>query len=84
MRMVPINTEVAKGLIEINGEPLIERTILQLKSAGIDEIHIIVGYMKEKYEYLKKRYNVHLIENPDYALINNSFIERKIKAIYIH
>ena len=71
MRMVPINTEVAKGLIEINGEPLIERTILQLKSAGIDEIHIIVGYMKEKYEYLKKRYNVHLIENPDYALKNN-------------
>jgi len=27
MRMVPINTEVPKGLLEVNGEPLIERII---------------------------------------------------------
>ena len=27
MRMVPINTEMPKGLLEVNGEPLIERTI---------------------------------------------------------
>ena len=27
MRMVPINTEVPKGLLEIQGEPLIERLI---------------------------------------------------------
>ena len=30
MRMVPINTEMPKGLIEVNGEPLIERIIKQL------------------------------------------------------
>ena len=30
MRMVPINTETTKGLIEVNGEVLIERTIRQL------------------------------------------------------
>ena len=30
MRMVPINMEVPKGLLEVNGEPLIERTIKQL------------------------------------------------------
>ena len=30
MRMVPINTEIPKGLLEINGEPLIERIIKQL------------------------------------------------------
>lgn len=27
MRMVPINTETPKGLLEINGQPLIERII---------------------------------------------------------
>ena len=26
MRMVPINTEIPKGLLEVNGEPLIERS----------------------------------------------------------
>ena len=30
MRMVPINTEVPKGLIEVNGETLIERIIKSL------------------------------------------------------
>lgn len=30
MRIVPINTEVPKGLLEVKGEPLIERIIKQL------------------------------------------------------
>ena len=30
MRMVPINTEIPKGLLEVNREPLIERIIKQL------------------------------------------------------
>ena len=35
MRMVPINTEMPKGLLEVNGEPLIERIIKQLHEVGI-------------------------------------------------
>ena len=35
MRMVPINTETPKGLLEIKGERLIERTIRQLHEVGI-------------------------------------------------
>ena len=35
MRMVPINTETPKGLLEIHGEPLIERLIKQLHEAGV-------------------------------------------------
>lgn len=31
MRMVPINTEAPKGLLEVHGEPLIERQIRQLQ-----------------------------------------------------
>ena len=38
MRMVPINTEVPKGLLEINGEPLIERIIRQLQEVNINDI----------------------------------------------
>ena len=35
MRMVPINTETSKGLIEIKGEKLIERLIKQLHEKNI-------------------------------------------------
>ena len=71
MRMVPINTEVPKGLIEVNGEPLIERLIKQLHDVGIYEIRIVVGFMKEHYEYLIDSYNVELIVNEDYSYKNN-------------
>ena len=54
MRMVPINTEVSKGLLEIHGEPLIERLIRQLHEAEIYDIYIVVGFMKERYEYLNR------------------------------
>ena len=56
MRMIPINTIVPKGLLEINGEPLIERLIKQLHEVGIQEIIIVVGFMKEQYEYLIDKY----------------------------
>lgn len=71
MRMVPINTEIPKGLLEINGEPLIERIIKQLHEVNIREIYVIVGFMKEKYEYLIDEYNVELVVNEEYANKNN-------------
>lgn len=71
MRMVPINREVPKGLLEVNGEPLIERLINQLNEVGIYKIYIIVGFMKEQYEYLIDKYGVELIVNKDYSTKNN-------------
>lgn len=71
MRMVPINTEMPKGLLEINGEPLIERIIKQLHEVGITEIYVVVGFLKERYEYLIDEYNVELIVNKEYATKNN-------------
>lgn len=71
MRMVPINMERPKGLLKIKGEALIERIIRQLHEAGISEIHIVVGFMKEKFEYLMDKYHVDLIVNPEYAKSNN-------------
>lgn len=71
MRMVPINTEVPKGLLEVQGEPLIERLIKQLHEVEIKEIYIVVGYMKERYEYLIDAYQVNLIVNMEYSAKNN-------------
>lgn len=71
MRMIPINLETPKGLLEVKGEPLIERMIDQLHRVGIYEIHVVVGFMKEQYEYLIDKYGVNLIVNPEYAIKNN-------------
>ena len=71
--MVPINTEEPKGLLEVHGEPLIERIIKQLHEVGITNIEIVVGFMKEHYEYLIDEYNVDLIVNPYYATRNNIY-----------
>ena len=71
VRMVPINREIPKGLIEVGGEPLIERLIRQLHEAGIHKIDIVVGFMKEQYEYLIDQYGVNLIVNREYGDKNN-------------
>lgn len=71
MRMVPINLSVPKGLLEVNGEPLIERTIKQLHDVGITDITIVVGFMKERFDYLIDEYGVSLIVNSEYASKNN-------------
>ena len=71
MRMVPINQETPKAFLEVAGEPLIERQIRQLHEAGIYEIYVVVGFMKEKFEYLIDEYGVKLVVNRDYASKNN-------------
>lgn len=73
LRMVPINTEEPKGLLEVHSEPLIERIIKQLHEVGITDIKIVVGFMKEHYEYLIDQYDVDLIVNPYYSTRNNIY-----------
>lgn len=79
MRMVPINTETPKGLLEIKGEVLIERIIRQLHQAGVQKIDIVVGFMKERYEYLIDLYGVNLVVNTEYALKNNLHSMKLVK-----
>lgn len=73
MRMVPINLEMPKALLEVNGEKLIERQIRQLHAVGIKEIYIVVGFMKECFEYLIDEFDVKLIVNHEYSRKNNLY-----------
>ena len=70
-RMVPINLETPKALLEVNGEPLIERQIKQLHAVGIYEIYVVVGYLKEQFDYLIDEYGVKLVVSNSYAMKNN-------------
>lgn len=73
LRMVPINLDGPKALLVVKGEVLVERLIQQLHQVGVKQIAIVVGFMKERFEYLIDRYNVELIINPLYATKNNLY-----------
>lgn len=69
-RFVPLTFETPKGLLEVFGERMIERQIKQLHEAGVRDITIAVGYLKEKFEYLIDKFDVTLLYNPEYSSKN--------------
>ncbi|MBR7063770.1 MAG: NTP transferase domain-containing protein [Treponema sp.] len=86
-RMVPINQNKPKALLTVDGKPLVERQIEQLQEIGITDITIVVGYLKEAFDYLTDKYGVKLIYNKYYAEKNNLFslhcVGEKIADTYI-
>ena len=70
-RFAPLSYETPKSLIRVKGEILLERQIEQLKSSGIVEIILVVGYKKEMFDYLVEKYGVIIIENSEYNIRNN-------------
>jgi len=87
MRMVPINLSTPKALLEVKGERLVERIIRQLHEAGITDITIVVGFMKESFEYLMDEYGVDLVVNEAYSGRNNlhslALVSERIRQTYI-
>ena len=71
-RFVPLSYERPKGLLVVKGERLIERQIRQLKEAGIDDITVVVGYLKEQFFYLEEKFGVKIVVNEDYYRYNNT------------
>lgn len=71
-RFAPLSYERPKALIEVKGEVLIERQIRQLQAAGIPQIVVVVGYMKEHFQYLAEKFGVIIVENNSYLTRNNN------------
>lgn len=87
MRMVPVNHSVSKAFLEVNGERLIERLIRQLHEFGITDITVVIGFMKEEFEYLIDDFGVNLVVNNEYTARNNlhslALATDKIQNTYI-
>ncbi|WP_449389870.1 sugar phosphate nucleotidyltransferase [Clostridium sp. ETTB3] len=78
-RLRPLTLETPKPLIKINGESIIERQIKYLKEIGINEIIVVTGYLKEKFNFLKDKYGVKIIQNDKYDVYNNIYTMYLVK-----
>ncbi|EMI2415941.1 TPA: NTP transferase domain-containing protein [Proteus mirabilis] len=72
-RFGDITKKTHKALLPIGNTANIERTIQYLIEFGITDIYIVVGYLADNFQYLKKKYNCHLIYNNYYNKFNNLF-----------
>ena len=70
-RLRPLTEKTPKPLIKVHKIPMIESIISSLKKEGINDITIVTGYLKNEFEYLKDKYQVTIINNPDYDKANN-------------
>jgi molybdenum cofactor cytidylyltransferase len=58
---------VPKAAIELQGVPLIRRTLFALSDAGVDEVVVVLGYQAELVESLVQDFPVTLVRNAEYA-----------------
>lgn len=72
-RLRPLTYTTPKSLVKVMGQPMVERQIEFLHEKGINDIIVLVGYMKEKFYYLQDKYNVKLIYNDKYNVYNNVY-----------
>ena len=71
-RLRPVTYDIPKPLVKVNGTRIIDTIIDALISNGIDDIYIVVGYMKERFCVLKEKYkSIKFVENSDYDKHNN-------------
>jgi molybdenum cofactor cytidylyltransferase len=58
---------VAKSLIRLQGVPLINRQLIALSGAGVDEVVVVTGHAREAVEAQVQTFPVTLAYNPAYA-----------------
>ena len=70
-RMQPVTFDTPKPLIKVNGTRMIDSVVSALRNNGINEIYVVVGYLKEQFYKWAEESGVTLIENPFYDTCNN-------------
>ena len=71
-RMLPLTEKYAKPLVPVCGTTMIETIINAFNRHNVGKIFIVIGYKKEQFEVLCKKYpNVVLVENKEYEDKNN-------------
>ncbi|HEY4552441.1 MAG TPA: sugar phosphate nucleotidyltransferase [Bacillaceae bacterium] len=72
-RLRPLTEDRPKGLVKVNGTPMVERQIEYLNEKGIHDITLVTGYLHEHYEYMRGKYGVEIVHNDKYDVYNNIY-----------
>lgn len=71
-RLMPITLNTPKPLIMVHGRRIIDTLIDAVLDAGIEDITIVRGYLKEQFHVLKQKYPmIKFLDNPVYNEANN-------------
>ena len=71
-RMSQVTKAVPKPLVRINGKRIIDTVIDAALAAGIDDIVVVRGYMKDRFDELLVDYPmIRFVDNPLYDVANN-------------
>ncbi len=71
-RMKPVTLHTPKPLVTVGGERIIDRLIDACLAAGIGEIYVVRGYLKEQFDELLEKYPmIRFVDNPMYDKANN-------------
>jgi molybdenum cofactor cytidylyltransferase len=76
-RMQGIN----KLLIEVNGVPLIRRTLIGLSGAGVDEVVVVLGHEAQRVQPLVEDFPLTVVVNPDYHEGQMTSVECGLRAL---
>ena len=72
---------VAKSLIRLQGVPLINRQLIALSGAGVDEVVVVTGFARDAVEASVSTFPVTLAHNADYALGQQSSVRVGLQAL---
>ncbi len=65
-RLAPYTDDRPKCLVEVAGKTILARQLDAYRAAGVNEIHVVRGYLAERIDVP----DVHYFENPDYRANN--------------
>jgi molybdenum cofactor cytidylyltransferase len=72
---------VAKSLIRLQGVPLINRQLIALSGAGVDEVVVVTGYARDAVEASVSSFPVTLAHNAEFALGQQSSVRVGLQAL---
>ncbi|GAA4334459.1 hypothetical protein GCM10023144_26710 [Pigmentiphaga soli] len=72
---------VAKPLIRLAGVPLVNRMLIALSGAGVDEVAVVTGYCHESVEARVRDFPVTLVHHPDYAAGQQGSVRAGLAAL---
>ncbi|MBE6071724.1 MAG: phosphocholine cytidylyltransferase family protein [Clostridium butyricum] len=80
--------EIPKGLLNIEGKSLVERSVEKLRCLGIEKIYIVTGYLSELYdEFAKDKSYIYTVRNRKYkatgSMTSLAILEDELKEDFI-